>query len=49
MFTIPAIELYEIRKEKMRQEEKIKLLEEKLREALDIIQKVEILVKRRDV
>lgn len=40
MFTIPAIELYEIRKEKIRQDEKIKELEEKLKEALDIIQKL---------
>jgi hypothetical protein len=48
MFTIPANELYEFRKEKIRQEEKIKELEEKLKEALDIIQQVEILVKRRD-
>ena len=40
MFTISADELYEIRKEKIRQDEKIKELEEKLRSAMELIEKM---------
>lgn len=40
MFYIPAIELYEMRKEKNRQDVKIKELEEQLKEALENIEKL---------
>jgi uncharacterized protein (UPF0305 family) len=40
MFSISADELYEMRKEKIKQEQKIKELEEELKNAMELIEKM---------